>query len=214
MRFMKWLSKTVFIVILVSSLTILTTAFVVNTYVKSILSSFHITLEGNSFTFGSMLNQMFTGKSNNSSIAPMNTEADRPASTGEENSASTADDTHSEAGTQNRSNDNGATNGGNKPEDSLEVMGRASSTAEQSASTDQVVVSPDEMTQKKEQLSTEDKDQIFNILMKKVPQEEIQNISAEMESGLTEEELHQMEQVLSKYLTKEEYNKLMDIIQK
>jgi hypothetical protein len=75
-----------------------------------------------------------------------------------------------------------------------------------------LVITPDHLTEKKNNLPAAQKQEIFAILMNKLPPEEMQKISAAMEGGLTEQELQDIQQVLAKYLTKEEYNKLMALL--
>ncbi|UYO05542.1 hypothetical protein [Paenibacillus sp. PSB04] len=106
--------------------------------------------------------------------------------------------------------------GTDAPDDALPVMGQGlseSAMGGQSAADQQVVISPDEMIQKKDELTTTEKEQIFNILMKKLPQSEMQKISAAMEDGLTEQELSTIEDTISKYLTKEEYAALSKLLE-
>jgi hypothetical protein len=75
-----------------------------------------------------------------------------------------------------------------------------------------VVVSGEEFTKKKEQLSNEDKNQIFKLLLTRVPQAEIQQISRMMEDGITASELTGIEQLLQNYLKPEEYSQLLSMI--
>lgn len=75
-----------------------------------------------------------------------------------------------------------------------------------------VVVSGEDFTKKKEQLSDEDKNKIFNLLVTRIPQDEMQRISRLMEDGITASELKEIEQVLQKYLKQDEYNQLLGMI--
>ncbi|WP_145140264.1 hypothetical protein [Paenibacillus sp. Y412MC10] len=120
----------------------------------------------------------------------------------------------STAGTETGGNADGE--GTDAPDDALPVMGQGlseSAMGGQSAADQQVVISPDEMIQKKDELTATEKEQIFNILMKKLPQSEMQKISAAMEDGLTEKELSTIEDTISKYLTKEEYAALSKLLE-
>ncbi|NHN32251.1 hypothetical protein [Paenibacillus agricola] len=74
-----------------------------------------------------------------------------------------------------------------------------------------VVVSGEEFTKKKEQLSNDDKNQIFKLLTR-VPQAEIQHISLMMEDGITASELSSIEKLLQNYLKPEEYSQLLGMI--
>ncbi|NOU94737.1 hypothetical protein GC093_16135 [Paenibacillus sp. LMG 31456] len=100
-------------------------------------------------------------------------------------------------------------NGGNTAGSSStggQVAGIGSDTAEK------VVVSGEEFTKKKEQLSTNDKTKIFNLLVKRVPQNEMQHISKLMEDGITGSELKEIERVLQAYMKPEEYSQLLSLI--
>lgn len=81
-----------------------------------------------------------------------------------------------------------------------------------SGSGGRVVVSGEEFTKKKEQLSNDDKNQIFKLLLTRVPQTEIQRISSMMEDGITASELTEIERILKNYLKPEEYSQLLGMI--
>ncbi|WP_166245847.1 hypothetical protein [Paenibacillus turpanensis] len=99
------------------------------------------------------------------------------------------------------------------PEDALAVMGRISSSDEASGSTERdVMVTTEEINQKKNSISDEDKMKIFSILVSKLPQNEWQTISSMMEDGLTGNELQEIQQIVQQYVTTEEYQELMKII--
>jgi hypothetical protein len=78
--------------------------------------------------------------------------------------------------------------------------------------TSKVVVSSEEFAKKKEQLSSDDKNKIFKLLMTRIPQAEIQKISQIMEDGITASELKDIEQLLQNYLKPEEYSQLLSMI--
>ncbi|OXM84547.1 hypothetical protein [Paenibacillus rigui] len=109
----------------------------------------------------------------------------------------------------------------NPPEDAIAVFGHqsgqsGSSTGSGSSSASdadkRVVVSGEDFTKKKDQLTNEEKNKIFNLLMTRVPQDEMQRISRLMEDGITAAELKEIEQVLQKYLKPEEYTQLLSMI--
>ncbi len=105
------------------------------------------------------------------------------------------------------------------PEDAVAVWSRQSgrtdgkqdSLAEQER---RVVVSSEEVTKKKEQLSEADKAKIFSLMVSRVPQDDMQTISKLMEDGITSAELKEIEQLLQKSLKPDEYKQLLDLIQK
>ncbi|MCM3271762.1 hypothetical protein [Paenibacillus elgii] len=105
------------------------------------------------------------------------------------------------------------------PEDAVAVWSRQSGKAgsKKDSLTGQeqrIVVSSEEVTKKKEQLSEADKAKIFSLMVSRVPQEDMQTISKLMEDGITAGELKEIERLLQKSLKSDEYKQLMDLIQK
>ncbi|QAY67520.1 hypothetical protein [Paenibacillus protaetiae] len=99
----------------------------------------------------------------------------------------------------------------------------ADGSSETSASSDEAASSPDgtevavsngDMSQIRNEMSTEDKNRLFSLLMNKLPQDAWQSISAYVENGLTDEELSQVEQIMAQYLDKDEYKQMMEILKK
>ncbi|MNL53158.1 hypothetical protein D3C87_1763830 [compost metagenome] len=76
----------------------------------------------------------------------------------------------------------------------------------------QLVMTPDAMSELKDSLPAEEKANIFNILMTKLPQEEMQKISTAMEDGLTESEVKEIQEVIAKYVNQDEYEMLMKML--
>lgn len=106
---------------------------------------------------------------------------------------------------------------GEAPIDALPVMGQGllgeSAAGSQSAQDQQVVISPDDVAKKKQELTNSEKEQIFTILMTKLPQPEMQKISTAMEDGLTEQELQAIEDSIAEYLNTEEFNVLKQMLE-
>ncbi|MNC45761.1 hypothetical protein D3C75_947460 [compost metagenome] len=93
-------------------------------------------------------------------------------------------------------------------------MGEMSINEEQSGSAldQKLVMTPEAMKDLKNNLPADEKANIFNILMAKLPQEEMQKISKAMEDGLTESEVKDLQQVIAKYVDQEEYDTLMKML--
>lgn len=107
------------------------------------------------------------------------------------------------------------------PEDAIAVFGHQSGQASTGTSgsgitgtedSKKIVVSAEEFTKKKEQLTNEEKNKIFNMLVTRVPQNEIQTISSLMEDGITAGELKQIESILQQYLKPDEYAQMLAMI--
>ncbi|MFE5322321.1 hypothetical protein ACFQ88_26955 [Paenibacillus sp. NPDC056579] len=150
----------------------------------------------------------------------------RPSETGAAGGSSTGTDASTNQGS-------GSSTGKKPPEDAVAVFGHqsgqesgsgiskdavagsgASSGAGSSAAEEskRIVVSGEEFTKKKDQLSGDEKNKIFNMLVTRVPQAEMQTISRLMEDGITAAELKQIEQLLQTYLKPEEYSQLLTMI--
>ncbi|WP_019914568.1 hypothetical protein [Paenibacillus sp. HW567] len=170
------------IVVLASGLSILTTAFVVNTYIQSALASFDIKLNGPEPGIGGFVKSLI-GMDKGSTSKKDSKSGEQPA---EEK----------------------------VPDNALPVMGQTSSTGEQggSAADQQLVMTPEAMRDMKDKLPTDDKTNIFNILMTKLPPDEMQKISKIMEDGLTESEVQELQQVIAKYVDPDEYKTLMKML--
>ncbi|PCL89289.1 hypothetical protein [Paenibacillus lautus] len=226
MKWMKWLLKISLTAILVSTLTIVTTGIVVNAYIQSVLSSFNIQLEAEPMGVGGIMKSMLgVGSGTKPDAGSVNAAKDNRQL--EEDQGAADDEPESEAGTQ--------TNGGAKedeetssgstgtsgetsndeeaPDNSLPVMGTNTTESGDSSLEDQeIVMTPGDIVDRKDRLPTEEKEEIFAMLMNKLPQSEMQKISEAMEDGLTAAELAEIEQGISKYLNPEEFDKLITML--
>ena len=194
------------IVVLASGLSILTTAYVVNTYIQSVLASLDIKLDGPGPGIGGFVKSLTgmgnTEKSTNTADSVNETDSGK-AVDGDKGSSGDIP-----------SNNNGETVDETVPEDALPVMGQAAAGGEQSDSAldQELVMTPDAMNDLKANLPADEKSNIFNILMTKLPQEEMQKISAAMEGGLTETEVLELQGIIAEYVDEDEYTTLMKML--
>ncbi|MFC4100736.1 hypothetical protein [Paenibacillus xanthanilyticus] len=77
-----------------------------------------------------------------------------------------------------------------------------------------VAMTTEEMSEAKNRISAEDKNELFDVMMKKLPQEAWQSISTMMENGLTEQEMTDVEQLFAQHLNREEYDRMTEILSK
>lgn len=204
MRFIGWLFKTILLVMLVCSLTVLTTGLVVNAYIKSVLKTFNIQLEGAPLTLGSMWTGAWSSEEPQTPVID-DKKAVEATISGEEASEAEVNPQSNEASEQAQEQQE-SEQSGFEGEEALPVMGQ------ESLEQQQIVMTPEEMGRTKDELQPDEKEKIFRILMTKVPQEEMQSISEAMEGGLTEEELARIEEVMTKYLSQEEYEELTKLL--
>lgn len=79
---------------------------------------------------------------------------------------------------------------------------------------DTLVMSAQEFNERRKKLTNQDKSAIFSIVITKLPQTELQKMSLLLEDGITEEELADFVDVINAYLEKEEVDKLIAILNK
>lgn len=266
---MKWVYRILAVVLgtlLVSALTVLTTGFVVNTYVQSLLASMNIKWEGQPSGLTSLIRtgmggsaeKTFASGQGSGSADLSASDNDQPDSSadiaGTDVTANTqplpfGDSEYENQGANNQTagggaegeadgqhepalQDNGtgtgkadgsaagSSGGDPAPEDALPVMGGTTDAGSSSGAgvgsggSDQTVISPDELQAHKDDIPSSEKEEVFSMLMNKLPEEEMQKISAAMEGGLTEKELIDVQQILSKYLSKDDYAKMLSILDK
>ncbi|KJD43565.1 hypothetical protein [Paenibacillus terrae] len=223
MRWLGWLLKKGITVVLVSALTLAVTGVVVNAYVQSLLRQFNIQLDhqpvwGLGWLKGSSGTDKSTDTGKNKatgggseSVTPPD-DALSVMGQGLDESGSGAGGAGTSGATNGKSPQEGGSSSAGASGSASRKQAEGTATPETSIEGHDLVITPDNLTEKKNSLPAEQKQEIFAILMNKLPPEEMQKISAAMEGGLTEQELQDIQQVLAKYLTKEEYNKLMGML--
>jgi len=206
MKIVKRALSVCLIVVLASTLSILTTGVVVNAYIQSVLASFDIKVNTPGPGFGGMIRSII-GMDNKSDSDTANKEV----TTGSTVSKETDKSTDSPAKGKGEPVDD------NTPTDALPVMGQV--TTESSADNgsgsvgdQQLVMTPEALSDFKDNLPSEEKVNIFNILMSKLPQDEMAKISTAMEDGLTEDEVKELQQVIAKYVDADEYESIMKML--
>jgi hypothetical protein len=94
------------------------------------------------------------------------------------------------------------------------ASGQSGSSAAGEASKDGIAMSTEEMNAAKNKMSDADKQALFDVMMKKLPQDAWQKISAWIEDGLTNEEMTEVQQLIAQYLDRDEYDKMLEILKK
>ncbi|GGH30090.1 hypothetical protein [Paenibacillus segetis] len=225
MKWIGWLLKLSITIVMVSLLTVLTTGYVVNHYIGSLLSSYNIPVAAQAPSIGGIFKEMLgLGGGNKTKDTKDSQRADSTGKIGNgtvDGSVGTSPsgvDTSGDPskGTTDQNKDNGKSTSEDTeqdiPEDALPVMGGI--TSGDSQQDQEIIVSPDDLVAKKDGLASTEKEEVFSMLMSKLPEEEMRKLTEAMEGGLTESEIFDIEQILSKYLDKEEYSKMMEILQK
>jgi heme-binding NEAT domain protein len=207
MKMFRWFSKLIVSTVLISSLSIVTTYYVVNLYVEEIFRQYQIPQLGKKIQFSD-----FTARlTQDLNIVKPDTKK-QAAIQDKPGSAQPVSPTPGAT-----SNPAGGASDSNLKDDAVAVGGRAqqgNTQNESSAGKKEVVLSTEQFAKKKDLITNEDKMKIFSLVASKLPQEEIQRLSTLLEEGLTSMDLQDVDQTLHKYLKEEEYQQLLDIINK
>jgi hypothetical protein len=226
-----WLSKLVAAGLILSFLSIWTTGYIVTSYVETLLKQFNLPLEVPPMAMSGVWGKLWgadplmttdTAVKEDTQASTTPTPSTGSSTDGTELPEADAGDDHGEApvavdafgeaseppltdmgiggGTQ--------ANGGAVPEEGDVQEGTAGIDGTETA------VTTDDLAEVKEQMSDEDKEKLFGILMSKLPQESWQTISEYVENGLTEQELTTIQQIMAQHLDKTEYEEMMEILKK
>lgn|GEM_PF-2056671 len=229
---MKWLfslTKLVLAAVLVSIVSIYTTWFTVNLYVDDLLNRFHITtpsqrlqlsqwIAGISKQWGMQNSDPSLKDSPGGTAAPADGPERESAYGGEEEGRYETDmGTGAVAEGEGAGHDENTRSQAVREEDSLPAWNQSGGDfrREETGLGDQeIVITEEDFSEKKNRMSDEDKSKIFSILVSRLSPEEMQEISEIVEDGITEAELEQLQTIVTKYLKPEEYRELLDILQK
>lgn len=208
MKMAGWLIKTAVTIVLISSLTVYTTYYIVDGYIQQLLGQMNIQVEGLGAAPDRLIADLFGfggsgGRQDRLASQDGKSRADGSNSGSQEELPNS---THEDQG------DSPANSGDTPPDHALPVMGQ--SLEEDPIEQGGIVLSPQDLSERKRQLSAEDRTDLMALLLSKLPQEELQQISIYMEDGLTETELRAIEQLIAKHLTEEEYHQVIEIFGK
>ncbi|MBD2871798.1 hypothetical protein [Paenibacillus arenilitoris] len=216
-----WLAKLIAAGLIVSFLSIWTTGYIVTSYVDTLLKQFNLPLDvppmatsgvwGKLWGADPLLKTDIADKEGTSPAGEDGTEKDEPAGEGQGEEPEAVDafgqledapltDIGVGSGTQ--------ANGGAESEGGAEQEGASGIDGTETA------VTTDELSEVKEQMTDQDKETLFGLLMDKLPQQSWQTISQYVENGLTEQELTDIQQIMAQYLDKTEYEQMMTILKK
>ncbi|MBD3920315.1 hypothetical protein H8B09_16250 [Paenibacillus sp. PR3] len=236
-----WVGRAIAVGLIASFLSIWTTGYIVNSYVESLLKQYNMPLDVQPFALSGVWGKLWGADpvtKDNTGIADTGSGngTNSANGVGNDKGASTTDGSSVPNGTGDSSEQgaNGSTTGDNSASGSNSADGTdedpvaidAFGQEEEGAITGigggtgpkteagGTAVTTEEMTEAKNQLSDADKDQLFELLATKLPQEAWQTISAYTENGLTNQELTNIQQIVAQYLTEEQYKQFMDILKK
>jgi hypothetical protein len=237
-KLVNWLTKIIIQTMLIAGLTVYLTWVTVHTYVDKLLAKYHLDSAESKIGFSDFLSQMSTSlnilkpSSSDNQASEKTTELTDNVESTEEPSLQTLADPEitelpSAVGTESPTKstspqptatpakaDSKGVDGA--PDDSVSVWNQSSGASKQEASQSdkqkELVMSAEEFTKKKDQISEADKVQIFTLLAARLPQTEFQQLSTYVEDGVTEEEWADIQIMVEKYLKPEEYKELQDLL--
>ncbi|MDP5276055.1 hypothetical protein [Chengkuizengella axinellae] len=208
MKFIVWISKTLFQTVLISSLTLFIVWFMVNLYVDRLMGQF----DGENTLPKVQISDVLSYFVNQENLTNINSE-DKGNSSLEEfinehekqNSEPTQDNIYDDYTDVEESDDIDAVEVWNQQEYSIEEQGLAP---------EEVLFTAEAFTSTKDLLSDEDKMTIFSLIISNLPSGELQKLSTIMEEGVTVNELLEIEATMKEHLSEEEYQQMLTILEK
>ena len=217
-----WLGRTVAAALIVSFLAIWTSGYIVTSYVETLIKQYNLPLETQPFAMSGLWGKLWGAEN----IETPDGAAAAESASGEGRSTEKSDGSTTEIIDGNDGKAAGAGEEGKSAAeeaddsaiDSAPVTGIGAGLGPETQSaqgtTGETVLTPDEIAEKKELMSEEDRGKLFALLVSRLPQEEWQTISVYVEDGLTGTEMTNVQQIVAKYLNQAEYDEMMDILSK
>jgi len=208
LKVINWLTKTILAAAIMTGVSVATTWVMVNAYVRQLLGAYGAAGAVEPVGFADMFSSLTAGGASGGDgalgslddepSAPVSAAPANPAGAGEEGGGTPTLETVPDPEYP-------------VPDNALPVMGQA---IQEEAGVADDYLSMDELNEKKEALSEEDKMEIFAMLVTKLPPEQVQEISALFEDGLDATEMEQASEILRQHLSEDEFAKLVAILQK
>ena len=197
-----WFGKAILIGIIAAAISAVTTFYVLNVYVQEIMKPVQEVLPIPSMQFSEFVAKLWNG----SNIVGQGGTSQK----GKESTTQARTQTQSQTQSQTQTNESASTQ---SPKDDDAVAAWAQSGSGAAREKDKVVMSEEQFLAKRNQLSEEDKANVFSLLSR-LPQEALLHISTMLEDGLTAAEIQEIEKIVEQYLKPDELAKLMEIVNK
>jgi hypothetical protein len=191
MKFVNWLTRTIITAAIMSGISIATTWVMVNAYVQQITEQYGVAGAVQPIAITNVLSALTEG--GQKKAKPVSAEAQEDPVSGSPEAPEAADPSAKEYPV---------------PDNALPVMG------EVETQHDDVYISMEDLNEKKESFTQEDRVEIFTMLITKLPPSEVRTISTLLEDGFRAEEMQEASAILKRHLTEEEYEKLIGILLK
>ncbi|WP_337103867.1 hypothetical protein [Paenibacillus sp. YIM B09110] len=225
MKKVGWLGKLIASGLILSFLSIWTTGYIVTSYVDSLLKQFNLPLEVPPIAMSGVWGKLWGSDPPLAAedIAEAGSGQDKPEASsspedttvssgnGEQDDAPVSEDAFGEI--ENPPLTDIGIGGGTEAGGSPSQPGQGSDDSGEIDGTE-TAITTDDLTEAKDQMTDDDKETLFGLLMSKLPQESMQLISGYVEDGLTEQELTSVQQIMAQHLDKAEYEQMMNILKK
>ncbi|MFF2483549.1 hypothetical protein [Paenibacillus sp. NPDC058071] len=226
-----WLAKTVAAGLIISFLSIWTTGYIVNSYVETLLKQYNLPIEVQPMALSGVWGKLWGAKAADKPERgqPSDSEAIDKGSQGQGEGVSEGSDPASVDAFAEKAPITGIGGGGGSKaagagteagEGIVDENGSGGpgdgAAGGQAPSIDgtETAITTERLGQVKEEMTEADKEELFGLLMSKLPQEAWQTISLYMENGLTDEELTAVQQIMAQHLDKQQYEQMMNILKK
>ncbi|WP_442602487.1 hypothetical protein [Paenibacillus sp. KN14-4R] len=212
LNWMKWVGKIVIGTALVTVLTLSITWYTVNMVVQEALQQFNLQGVVPEIKLTDVVSRLINGPQGGQTSSNLSSKTKKPISENVKGSTNTGGTSESQGQAQISPSPSPG-----KSDDAVSVWsqingGRANGSSNQLNSG--MMMSIEDFTKKKDQMSNEDKMKIFSTIVSRVPENEIQRLSTLVENGITADEAKEMETILRKYLKPAEYTEIITIITK
>lgn len=206
MKLMHWIIKTAAGAVITSLICMAATLYTLNAYVNILLKQYQIpqavTQAVDWPKFISYIGEQLNSGASQGAIA---------AKPGEKAAQASAQPSKEQNDSSDRAS-GGPASEPEPPKDAVAVWSQQSGDWETSTDADRMIVmTGEEFSRKKDELTEEQKMEIFSVISR-MPQEEIQQISLWLEGGLTASELALAEELLRARLEPEEYEGLLELM--
>lgn len=181
------LSRVLLIAALASGFTLYFTWTIVSTYVDKLIQQLNLPVEGQLVGLSDLVDAV---------ADDLGQLGDRPDNGSDDSSSSTS------AGDQESSS--------SPPKDATPVFGQE---IEEQDAEKELVFSYDELAEKRDQISQQDRQEIFKYLTS-LSAGEMSQISELMEGGITDEDMQAIIDIVKQSIAEEDFQKLMDILEK
>lgn len=203
MKMVNWLTRTIITAAIMTSVSVATTWVMVNAYVQQLMEPFGETAIIEPIAFTDVLTALTSGTEQGDAQGA-DPEREEPA-TALEQEQGEGDDGAPAVGGEPEGKEYPV------PEHALPVMGEL---GQQQGAGEEFYISMDDLNEKKDSISQEDRMEIFTLLVTKLPPEQVQSISTLLEDGFTADEMNEASGILQQHLSEDEYQRLLAILMK